>query len=1055
MNPTKNIGLIEVDKDFFEEICNLELDDRIKKIQEAYLRLKEEAEGKIKKWMKLRDRDCFLETEHKVLVPDTRKLEGTAWYENVDVGSYEGLLSWIASWDKGKLAEVKKRAENDRYIFPSSFPKEVEGVSVSTFSLELLVALFDCSCPFLEGSYLKTGTRGWGGIIFDAHSLIYSVLNKRWGYYKEYSGAIVLPMHLFEEEKSALEVFIKHDIYPEDFDEEMVTRLKECKSLLSAGVDVEDFHALKKYFIDDKVERFLGFDLRLDAIENDLEAEEIDLKAEVGTGFYLRTYFDQCDYRRAKIQKYYSKWYLADEGRGHWELWRDETSQIEATEKETEKAEEAKEEEVKKIPLRLLKIKDGVIARNPLSDVKHNAVVGIDFGTKSTIVALQDSDEQIIPLRVGMADYSKTPEAAHYENPTVMQFVHLSKFINQYHKWSGRPRTEWEDLLVSHEAFQNMIDSEESIDISSFITDLKQWSSGRYGNNGGHLIIKDVGGYRFDIERYLSLTGEDIDLIELYAYYIGLFINNMHTGLYLDYLLSFPETFSRELREKLLQSFTKGFKKSLPTSIFMDESCKEEFRVRQGPSEPAAYAACALEQFGIEPTDEGEFYGIFDFGGGTTDYDYGIWKNAPKEEFTYNYIIKHYGSGGDKTLGGENILQLLAYYVFSDDSTQNQDTTNLSIMRSKKITYFKPEEGEVFSGTEGLNDWSEAALLNTKLMMEALRPIWEDWAEFKQWSGKKKTNLDIFPKTKNTVLHLSSNGAAEVRLLLFTETGREEVTLVIPLDFIKGVIHDRIESGIKNFFEGLRLAYEKSEMKENEKIHIFLAGNSSKSKVVMEIFEDYIGKYSNIMFEEQADVSLEESDEEEYNDDEEEYEEEEEINHHFIIYPPLGTEEARIMQRKNGVEVEEEDLMAPTCKTGVAFGLVMCREGSMIRVEPETKVEDQIKLNYYIGMNYRKQFRLIFDRSSQYNKWLKFSKIAKDTTTFEFYYTELPEVISGEVIIKENKAIFRKKCLVDQVKTDATIFFRFTEPNKLEYVVALEDKVEAGEYLSKVYTVEL
>ena len=191
---------------------------------------------------------------------------------------------------------------------------------------------------------------------------------------------------------------------------------------------------------------------------------------------------------RARIQKYNSKWYLSDEGRGHWELWGEPEQQKNVKVGENEKeADAGVNVSARK---RVLSLKNGVIARNPIADVKHDAVVGIDFGTKSTIVALQDGDDNIIPFRVGMADYSIAPKIEHFENPTVMQFVDLGKFVDQYNKSSGRPMTSWEDLLISHEAFEHLIDSEKSIDIASFTTDIKQWASGKYRNkNNGHLII--------------------------------------------------------------------------------------------------------------------------------------------------------------------------------------------------------------------------------------------------------------------------------------------------------------------------------------------------------------------------------------------------------------------------------------------------------------------------------------------------------------------------------------------------------------------------------------
>ena len=62
--------------------------------------------------------------------------------------------------------------------------------------------------------------------------------------------------------------------------------------------------------------------------------------------------------------------------------------------------------------------------------------------------------------------------------------------------------------------------------------------------------------------------------------------------------------------------------------------------------------------FNAEPEeDEKIFYGIFDFGGGTTDFDFGIWRQPTEdEEDDFDYVIEHFGASGDRTLGGENLL---------------------------------------------------------------------------------------------------------------------------------------------------------------------------------------------------------------------------------------------------------------------------------------------------------------------------------------------------------------------------------------------------------------
>lgn len=1074
MNPTKNVKYIEVEKDIFDVLVEHKYDEKVSQIQNRYQKLEKELSQKITRWMKLKDKDCYFDSVNKILFPDTRKMKLTDLRVRVS-DSYDSTLEYVEGCSEEELKVLKENANQENMNIPSKCEDELFGFCANNMSLSMTNSVLgDNTCPCMDSDgYFETMGGELSNNVIISHTLtpIYNSERKCYFGCRSVDSALNISVHKFPDEYSAFELLVKYGLYPLKFEEKEIEEITEFHKIMKNEIDINDFVSLKSYLKNSGVDNVMDIDLRKEAIENEIEAEEIDLSASTGIGYILKKYFDECDYARAKIQKYNSKWYLSDEGRGHWELWGEPEKQ------KNVKAGEMEEETDSVVNVfaqkRVLALKNGVIARNPIADVKHDAVVGIDFGTKSTIVALQNGDDQIIPLRVGMADYSIAPKLEHFENPTVMQFVDLGKFVTQYNKSAGRPLTSWKDLLISHEAFEHLIDAEKSIDIASFVTDIKQWAGGKYRNKDyGHLIIKDSKGYRYDIDNYMELTDEDIDLIEIYAYYIGLFINNMHTGVYLDYMLSFPETFSKEVKEHILNSFTKGIRKSIPAIVLEDEECAAEFRVRQGPSEPAAYAACALEQYGIEPTDNGVFYGIFDFGGGTTDYDYGIWKNAPEDELTYNYIIEHYGSGGDKTLGGENILQLLAYNVFCDDTKNSNGESNLDIMRKNKLVYYRPDEGKIISGTEALNNSSESAMLNTKLMMEALRPIWEEWKKVNEWfSTATKNKLELSVGAKNVSLILESDSTVRVKLCLFSEHGREEVLLDVDISMVNKIINDRIESGVRNFFEGLAKAYEKVDESNETKIHIFLAGNSSKSKRVIRIFQDYVLEYNGLMFDEEITEQKNTTTREAiYKSlifyggitEQKNVEKEDEIIHlnsitnsHFIVYPPLGTEVARSIQKNRGINIEENNLMTPTGKTGVAFGIIMCREGSMIKVVSETSKTEQIKLNYYIGINYRKNFKVIFDRNAGYGKWMKFSRIAADTETFEFYYSELPEVVGNDITIKDNKSIYKRKCLVDGVNTDAFIYFKFISPTQLEYVVAAEDKIELGEYIGKIYKVNL
>ena len=205
-----------------------------------------------------------------------------------------------------------------------------------------------------------------------------------------------------------------------------------------------------------------------------------------------------------------------------------------------------------------------------------------------------------------------------------------------------------------------------------------------------------------------------------------------------------------------------------------------------------------------EPKDKNDkvYYGVFDFGGGTTDFDFGIWKNSEDED-EYDYELEHFGAGGDIHLGGENILKELAYKVFSN---------NTSKLRESKIQYVRPEWCPEISGEETLVENTREAKLNTrKLAEEKLRDIWEEK------STERIDNLSINLFNADGVL----------------ETG---IDLKVNEEELKNLIKDKIEKGIKNFFIKLEDAFKDEDAKE---INIFLAGNSCKHPFVNEIFAEY------------------------------------------------------------------------------------------------------------------------------------------------------------------------------------------------------------------------
>lgn len=506
---------------------------------------------------------------------------------------------------------------------------------------------------------------------------------------------------------------------------------------------------------------------------------ELEIDGSVAAGPFL--YEDKI---RADIKEYEPKM-LTDVGLGLWELWEIDESKNDGVE---------------------VKLERSLTARDPKSSIK-DGVVGIDFGTKSTVVVYQEDTVKINPMRVGIGDLGKKIEKSHYENPTIISFGDLGKFIQDYEAREGRPYTRWEDVNISHAAYNSLLQSASS-EYNSYLNELKQWA----GQRDKKLKIFDRKGKEFEIKGFSELEDGDINPIEIYAYYLGLYINNQRNGIFLDYILSFPVTYEMDIREKILKSFYKGIKKSLPLSLQTPEILSK-LKVISGASEPAAYAVIALEENKFEPVgDEKVFYGVFDFGGGTTDFDFGVYREADKDS-RYDYVIEHFGAGGDKYLGGENLLELVAFELFK---------ANKEKLLESKIQFTLPPECEKFAGHETLISSAQEARRNTKELMEKLRPLWE---------GKDDGEL-----YKDGILSVN----------LIDTKGKQIAGFSLDIDKSKilEILEARIKRGVDNFFEALRLAFsnKKVDLGTIKEVNIFLAGNSSKSAFVEKLFNEKIAQ---------------------------------------------------------------------------------------------------------------------------------------------------------------------------------------------------------------------
>ncbi len=408
--------------------------------------------------------------------------------------------------------------------------------------------------------------------------------------------------------------------YKEEVSEEDKIKFKQALRVLHAIVNNET--SLR--YLSDENQKFIEDLAQAKKITN----EKIEKTLEFVSDNYVYVDFEAFKELMLKVDsvavglKSYSQSQLLDLNGGHWDL------EVPSVPKEsvTFRFDLPKDNNGKEM---------NFYAHSSLKDLNKN-IVAIDFGTKSTTASYMDKTGTYRLLSIGglVDDASLTK----FENPTIMEFLHRDAFLKTYDALDHRPFTEKNDIEVAHEAQKNAAGVKGN-DLYRFFSQLKQWAGADEKQN-----FRDFK-EDFSLESFTNCT--DFNPIEIYAYCIGRCINNMENGVFLKYFLSYPIKYEKHQAEKIRESFERGLKKSLPRHVFDDEKTAKTFKVELRASEPCAYAISALKSYGFfksEKSDKPVYYGVFDFGGGTTDFDFGKWEKSASPKFLYK--MTHFSSGG-------------------------------------------------------------------------------------------------------------------------------------------------------------------------------------------------------------------------------------------------------------------------------------------------------------------------------------------------------------------------------------------------------------------------
>ncbi|VTQ48203.1 dihydrolipoamide acetyltransferase component of pyruvate dehydrogenase complex [Neisseria lactamica] len=672
----------------------------------------------------------------------------------------------------------------------------------------------------------------------------------------------------------------------------------------------------------------------------------------------LKQVLADIDYGRCRLPKLEDNWF-SDVNKGLWE------------------AHGLDDEQQDKLKLR---------ARDPKIDIRPGNV-GIDFGTSSTVVSYTDDNNRAKLLRIGVDDFYAAPRAEHYENPTVLEFIDFQAFLKAWRETAYQPLVRWDDVRCSHEAQLNFRHNDGNPRVvGSVLGKIKQWAL-RQDRDFRLRITDQAKGFEHEFAplslrnpvkgQMLAVSGDDVfDPIELYAWFLGLNINWRSRGIFLNYYMTFPVAYPKDVKEKILASFRRGLLRSLPQPLAENTEVMEGFKVEECATEPAAYVAVAMHAHNIEPTDDGIAYAVFDFGGGTTDFDYGYyrWANEEEENLGLEEIFEHLEAAGDKFLGGENLLENLAYIVFRN---------NLDICRDKRISFTRPLDAEDFAGSEMLLEKTQAAGTNTLMLMLKLRAYWEKG----EISETGTESIDLIDRDGN----------------------RTNCTLRLPVDELDRYLDNRIAHGIESFFAAMKKAFND---RMPEHVHILLAGNSSRSRRVTDAFGLSTDETRDALAEERWQRT------------------QESIKRIFTDAPPQ-------MTAYRPLDAEGNDESALTAKTGVALGILRICDADKVKVISHTADANdggEAPFAHYVGKIRRRKFQAGINRSDAYQEWKEIG-VVSEKGIFNLFHTQSNLAYGGNM--EEGHTELKiKKIEFPAAEAGKKVFARAVAPDKIEVCTA-------------------
>ncbi|MHA5067711.1 hypothetical protein [Cetobacterium somerae] len=595
----------------------------------------------------------------------------------------------------------------------------------------------------------------------------------------------------------------------------------------------------------------------------------------------------------------------------------------------------------------------------------------IDFGTSSTCIAIRMGGKKKLLSIEKFEDH----KIQAYENPTNL----LIKDWDEFNKaWQEREekfpiiqrfeKIDEEEGIYNqgHKVVANTMDPTKN-ELDAIIDQLKLVPY-RNLTLGDKIIAKPYktteGGIK-EIELisdYENQNQENFDPISFYGYLLGrVVMSPMNGNIVKNFSLTVPVKFEKLVKEKMLNSLEKGIKLASPLSI------RNDLKIVEGKEEPVAFIGAIYANKTARENGWGldSKFAVFDFGGGTLDFSFGVYREADEdieEEEDYDYMIDVFNTAGDEKGGAEYLIHKISYQLYE---------ANKDIMKKERIPFVIPEgENEIDLFPKELQSArTKPAIYNLKRLNEVIsRDIFKG----------------TYDKKESEYIELQDESGAMKR-----------VDLIVDKDYLTAKLFNYIENKVK-IFDELILKNLSELGNPYENLHIFRAGNASRSKLLENALEKNFkeklsGKGSYI---------------------------------HFIDEP--GVDE---IKPKTAVVLGELNLMSIQ-DVGVTFRNKLNDE--------KTPFEFSIGVS---SLENDQEFEEVISIGSIDQNWQRLGRVDRSTGQITIFYT-------NSVGLKEinNKNVKSNILIVDKedLENGNVMWIRPKDSNRIEYIIGKKKEPENG-----------